>query len=252
MVCIIHPYLNRYKHNHVAGDEVVIYAKGMDNQPLPSQPAFPGGNNPMTTPPPQPAENSNNKKKILLAVVISLVVLGMLAGVYAWQNSKVKSLDTKLKASTVDAQKLKSQKAKLEQTNKKLEEAATEEKAEEPAKAAAPATPTSSIDPNLIPGQVETNRSDGQILVAAVYKPSSAPSELWVEYGKSPDKLDKSTAKLNKGLALGDDGQTFSFGATVSIPSSAVETGANYFYRVGATYNGKAVYGPVGSFTTKK
>lgn len=207
----------------------------MDNQleqPPSPQPSLSTASQP--TPP--KAREVTGKKRLLAYLLILILIGGGAYGAYYWQNTKVKDLNSKLDSAKSEVQKLEQDKKQLEDTaNKKVEE-----------------TKTAVVNNDLIPGQAETNRTDGRILITAVYKPANAPEEIWIDYGESPDKLDKSTVHATKALGLGDPNQTYTFGQSLEIPKASVKEGTSYFYRVSAKTAGKTVSGPVASFTVIK
>lgn len=192
------------------------------------------GQMPAYEPAPMPVhiDDHGHKKYWFFILVLLLLVAGAAYGVYTWQQKEVKDTKTRLTSTNSEVQRLK-------QANTELKSAAAKEKAK-----------ASEINNDLIPGQAETSRDDGKIFVTAVFKPSNAPDEIWVEYGEAPDKLDKSTAHATKALGVGTD--TYSFGQQLEIPKDSVKKGTSYFYRVSAKKDGKTIHGPTASFTVAK
>lgn len=108
----------------------------------------------------------------------------------------------------------------------------------------------SNTTPDLIPGNTDTSRNDGLILVGAIYKYSLNPSAIWVEYGTSPDKFDNQTNKTTQEIQLGDSEAVYAEGLSQSIKQSDLAPKTTYYYRVAATVNGKTLYSAPASFET--
>lgn len=158
------------------------------------------------------------------------------AAAYFWQKSKSDDSLAKLNVST----------SKISQIEKQLAEKAKEE--DKPI--AVPQSTANSINADLIPGDTDTRRNDGRILITAIWKNSLDPTAVWIEYGTDPGNLIKSSTKLTKELGMGDG--TYSRGSSVSINNSELEPGSTYYYRVAATIKGQTERSAVASFVTDK
>lgn len=195
-------------------------------------------------PPAAPPVPPKKKSKKWLLVLAFILVAGLAFGAaYYWQSQQTKDAQAKAEASAKEVASLQQQ---LKDSQAETEKAKADAKAEESTE------PASDTTADLIPGDVETTRTDGRILVATVFKYSLAPTAVWVEYGTSPSKLDKSTSKVTSGLGAGEAGAEYATGVSTSIQKSDVTAGTTYYYRVAATVGGKTVYSAPASFVTVK
>lgn len=222
------------------------------NNPLPQQTPPQTPNEPVQEPA-QPAEqpqihepvvghvHHGSKKKAVLRLLLTLILAALAAaGVYYWQQGNVSNLQSQLDAKTTE-----------NATLKQAADAATDKPTvDEGAKTPTP-TPSATTE-DLIPGDTDTRRTDGRILIGALYKYSLNPTAIWIEYGESPKKLDKATTKITSGLGMGDPEDEYASGRSLPIADSALKPGNTYYYRVAATVNGKTLYSSVASFVTDK
>lgn len=174
----------------------------------------------------------------LLLLVLLVIAVG---GIYMWQQNRLDDAEMEQVA-------LQSKIATLES---KLADVEAEVVPDDSAAATPPASAqTTSSD--LIPGDTDTRRDDGRILVDAIFKYSLKPTELWVEYGTDADKIDKATVKITKGLGLADTGTPYSHGFSAEISDTELEPGKVYYYRTAATVNGQTLRSAIASFVTDK
>jgi flagellar basal body-associated protein FliL len=185
-----------------------------------------------------------SKKKAVLRIVLALVVAALAAvGVYFWQQGKTSDLKSQLDAKT----------AELAAVVKQAEsDTGSQADTDKPDASVSIDAPASSISEELIAGNVDTNRTDGKVMIGAIFKYSLNPSAVWVEYGTSPTKMDKASEKLTGGLGAGDPSAVYATGFDVFINNSQLTPGANYYYRTVATVGGKTLYSGVASFVTVK
>lgn len=184
-----------------------------------------------------------SKKKAVLRIILTLIVAALAAAsVYYWQQGKASDLKSQLEAKTAENATLKQQAETANDLPAGNNESAPE----------TDTTPATTISEDLIAGNTDTNRTDGKVLIDAVFKRTLNPSALWVEYGTDPSKLDKATEKITKGLGAGDSQQPYALGFTTVINNSQLTPGTNYYYRTAATVSGKTLYSGVATFVTTK
>lgn len=176
--------------------------------------------------------------RILLILIIAALAAG---GVYYWQQGKASELRSQLDAKTAENATLQ------QQADSADDLPAVSDKPD-----VAASSSNSTISEDLIAGNADTNRTDGKVMVGAIFKYSLNPSAVWVEYGTSPTKLDKSSEKLTKGLGAGDPSAVYATGFDIFITNSQLTPGTNYYYRTAATVGGKTLYSGVASFVTVK
>ncbi len=186
-------------------------------------------------------DNSNNnkpKKKSKIALLVLAVLLvgaGGFGAAYFWQSSSNSQ-------SANQVQNLEQQVSDLQQQLSASQQEAEDAESEE----------ATAANPDLIPGNVDTSREDNQVAITAVYKYSLEPTEVWIEYGTDPTKLDQESDKVTEDLGAGDDKAVYSSGPEFLIADSKLEAGTTYYYRTVATIDDKTASGPVASFTTAK
>lgn len=218
------------------------------NNNIPDNTAAPGAPAPVSTPPepPRPSvveHKKSGKSKALLYILLALLVAaGAFVGAYFWQQSKNDATSAKLTNSETKVAQLQKQLSEAKKTPETTSKAATT--------TTTPST-TAATDPNLIPGAVDTMRSDGTIHVTPIFKYTTGLTAVWVEYGTTPDSLKQSTEKLTKGIG-GGTANTYSTGFTAVIKETDVKAGTDYYYRVAATVDGQTKYSGVAGFTTSK
>jgi cell division protein FtsL len=187
-----------------------------------------------------------SKKKAVVRILLTLILAALAAGaVYFWQQGKNSDLQSQLNTKNSENSALQKQVA---DNTKDSSKTATQE----PDQAVSSSTPASGVSEDLIPGDVETDRTDGRILIGTIYKYSLDPSAVWVEYGTDPKKLDTTSTKITSELGLGNPDEIYASGRSVSVTTKSLKSGTAYYYRTAATVKGKTLYSSVASFTTKK
>ena len=223
-------------------------------QPVQNQPE------PATETPPEPQPQVHKpvvgqvhhkpKMKSIVRVVLTLVIAALAAaGVYFWQQGKNSDLQSQLNAKKTDIDNLRQAAAEIEAA-KKADTSNTQSTTND-------STTNHSQDltnrtEDLIAGDVDVTATDGKVMVNAIFKYSLGPSAVWVEYGTSPTKLDKSTVKNTKSLDEGDPDAVYSTGEYFFIDNTQLTPGTTYYYRTAATVGGKTLYSASASFVTKK
>jgi hypothetical protein len=231
-----------------------------------SSPQQSSQNQPEATPGTQPPEpqpqvhepvvnhvHHRSKKRAFLRIFLTLLLAALAAaGVYFWQQGKTSDLQSQLNVARSENTTLKNQAetpSTQNSTNTTDDSAKTCDKTAVPISAVVPG---GTFSEDLIAGDVDTERADCKISVEAIFKFSLKPTAVWVEYGTSPAKIDKATAKNTKGLGEGDPDATYSTGEDFFIDNTQLVAGTKYYYRTAATVGGKTLYSGVASFVTKK
>lgn len=171
-------------------------------------------------------------KKLLGFLGVLILLVAAAGGVYYWQQSKVKGLQSSQTSLQSQVSSLKSQLAK--------QDAAQPEPKQNPN--AAPTTPSADMFDVITgaPGKLTANEAD----VTVSYSLKNKPTEVWIESGTQPDKLTTVSAhKKPSGQGSGDYGAE-GFGIT------GLKAGTVYYYRAAGTVSGKTIYGGVVTFTT--
>lgn len=210
------------------------------SQPEPDEPAD-GELEPETSEPQETAPaskvvtskgGSGGFKKFLGFLGVLILLAAAAGGVYYWQQSRVKGLQTSQTSLQGQVSSLKSQLAK--------QDAAQPEPKQNPN--AAPTTPSADTFDVITgaPGKLTANEAD----VTVSYSLKNKPTEVWIESGTQPDKLTTVSAhKKPSGQGSGDYGAE-GFGIT------GLKAGTVYYYRAAGTVSGKTIYGGVVTFTT--
>ena len=193
---------------------------------------------------------SGSKKKAVIRILLTLILAALAAAcVYFWQHGKTTDLQSQLNAKDSQLRDAVAETATSVQTKTDIA------KTEQPSSSGSATTSVvtnSNLSEDLIPGDVETDRTDGRILIGTIYKYSLEPSAVWAEYGTDPKKLDTASTKITSELGLGNPDEVYASGRSVSVSSKSLKPGTRYFYRTAATVQGKTLYSGVASFTTKK
>lgn len=203
----------------------------MDNQNITQDQPTPGLSNKST---------ESHRSKTLIFIFLTLIIATTAFMVaYFWQKSKHDITNNKLNDASTKINSLQRQLSTKPETTER-----TAQKIESSA--------STTTNPDLIPGDTDTKRSDGRILITAAFKYSLEPSAVWIEYGKDPSNLNKSTTKYTKGLGLGDPTAVYAQGISLAISNSELEPGTVYYYRVAATVKDQTQRSAIASFVTDK
>lgn len=166
-----------------------------------------------------------------LGLLIVLAAVG--GGVWYWQQTQIKDLNTEKSGLQSEVSSLQSKIA------------AGGKAAKDDAKTTETATAPAAVRTDIVTGSTTTNTTDATG-VSVYYLPGTA-TEVWVEYGTSPDKL-TSSAKRVKGTGEGSAAVYVDQGFNLT----ELQDGTRYFYRAAGTVDGKTVYGGVAGFQAAK
>jgi type II secretory pathway pseudopilin PulG len=168
-------------------------------------------------------------KKFLTFLLVLILIAAAAGGVYYWQQKKVNDAAASQSAAQKQVASLQSQLAK--------------QKTDSAQKTTAAAT----IITEVITGEPYA-KAVGTASISVLYLPGEV-SDIWLEYGTAPDKLDKTSNHITQGLG---EGQAGSYGNQGFVIQN-LSTGRNYFYRAAAkTKAGTTIYGGIASFAAQK
>lgn len=196
----------------------------INNQPYPEQSPTPPS--PVTS---SKKSSSGKSKRILGILAVILLVLASFGAGYYIQSLNTKTVQDELNSANKRIETLEKQSSSNSDNEKSSEK-------------------TDQDTVKLIPGFI--SQDDNGVTLEAKYLESLKPTAVWIEFGTSPNELNKSTAKFTSELTTGEvDNNVFSPGIEFTIKSSDLTPDTSYYYKVVVTSGDSNISSAPASFT---